>query len=1326
MAAFGVLALASLPAQTDRVWDAGASNDNFRGNNNWNPNNRVDTFGERAVFADNGLDTTVIEINGNTNVGGLLFQSSLTDTLSFYRNDRRLTVDQYGLVNNSATTVSFDNRFRLNTSQTWSATNASGGGLTFTNIVENDGNLLTLTTTNANNAMSFSDVISGSGGLTKTGAGQVTLSASNTYTGTTTINGGILQLNTSDALADASNVDIGSGGTLRFDWGSLSDTVGSLSGAGAIDLRGSTLTTSTAADTTFSGTISDSFGVLRKAGTGDLTLSGASTYTGITYIDAGTLIAANNSALGGSTFGNTIASGATLGLQGGITVTENNFSLSGTGDGGVGAVHNLSGNNTLNATLNLTGATTLGSTTGTLTLGNSIDVGSALTLTGAGNFAFGQQLFGSSSLTKSGTGTATFTGSSSNSFSGAANLNDGTTILSRTAGTVVLGQSAINLGDGVGAAGSAILRLGANEQIANYVSTFNLASDGRFDLNGFTESVNVITGTGQVTLGSGTLNVGINSGSSTYDGVISGTGSLTKSGSGTVTLGGSNTYTGATNITGGTLTLAAANRLADTTAVDVSSGATFNLNNFSDTVGSIAGAGNVTLGSGTLTSGGNNTSTAFSGNLSGSGGFTKAGTGTLTLSSSNSLTGNITVAAGTLAISNANALGSGGTTTVQSGGTLALSNNITVATETNLSLAGTGASGAGALRNTSGNNLWDGNISLAGNTTITSVGGQLKLGDQSSFTDTLSLGANTLTLNTAGGDLWVNSIISGTGGVTKTGSGTLTYYMDENTYTGTTTVQDGKLFLNTLSSVSYQNRGIVGNIVIGDGVGLAESAILQHASSQASILIADTANLTVYSDGLYDLNKQVETINALTLQGGAVKMDTGVLTLSSDLTTLASGQTATIAAGTSSGSLSLGSSNRTINVADGAAASDLTITAQIASGGFTKTGAGTLTLAPLSTNPSSYLGTTTISQGIVNVQSASGLGATGSNAASAGTTVASGAQLQLQGGITIGQERLTLNGSGISSDGALRNVSGNNTFGGQIDVPVNSRIESAAGTLTLSGAISGGGQTLTVAGAGNTTFNGTTGLSTLTKIGTGTLTAGATQNYATANINGGTFQLAANNILLDSMNVNLGGSGTFKVNGQTDTIAGVTGTGTLQIASGGQLTVGAGNASSTFSGTMSGDGTGTFEKIGTGTLTLASNITFDGEIKLTGGTFALADVDVNVTTLRITGDSIIDFGGSSILNATNLIIENGAQITIRNWADQVDYFYAANFTGAVFDTRDVAPTNQITFNPPTYTNDQTIWQSYNNEITPVPEPRTTGILLLGLTLGGLALRRRRR
>jgi autotransporter-associated beta strand protein len=92
--------------------------------------------------------------------------------------------------------------------------------------------------------------------------------------------------------------------------------------------------------------------------------------------------------------------------------------------------------------------------------------------------------------------------------------------------------------------------------------------------------------------------------------------SLTQSSSGKLILSGANTYSGATTISAGTLQLGASGVIPDGSALTVASGATFNLAGFSETVGSLAGAGTVSstaAGTPTLTAGGNNTSTTFSG-----------------------------------------------------------------------------------------------------------------------------------------------------------------------------------------------------------------------------------------------------------------------------------------------------------------------------------------------------------------------------------------------------------------------------------------------------------------------------------------------------------------------------------------------------------------------------------------------------------------------------------------------------------------------------------------------------------------------------------------
>ncbi len=124
-----------------------------------------------------------------------------------------------------------------------------------------------------------------------------------------------------------------------------------------------------------------------------------------------------------------------------------------------------------------------------------------------------------------------------------------------------------------------------------------------------------------------------------------------------------------------------------------------------------------------------------------------------------------------------------------------------------------------------------------------------------------------------------------------------------------------------------------------------------------------------------------------------------------------------------------------------------------------KTGAGVQILA----SSNSYGGTTQVNGGVLNIQNGGALGST-----SSGTTVAAGAALQIQGGITV-SEPLALNGSGVSNDGALRNMASNNFWNGAITLASNSTIGGTGGELVLqsSAAIgqSGGTRSLDVVGA---------------------------------------------------------------------------------------------------------------------------------------------------------------------------------------------------------------------------------------------------------------------
>jgi autotransporter-associated beta strand protein/ELWxxDGT repeat protein len=135
----------------------------------------------------------------------------------------------------------------------------------------------------------------------------------------------------------------------------------------------------------------------------------------------------------------------------------------------------------------------------------------------------------------------------------------------------------------------------------------------------------------------------------------------------------------AIHVAGGNFQIAADSTI--TKALTVDSGAALDLNNYILAAGSLSGSGNVILGSGTLTTGSDNTDTTFSGSIGGDGGLAKTGTGLWTLSGTNSYAGStVVMGPGILRVSSIGALGStAGKTTVTSGGWILISENLAVA-----------------------------------------------------------------------------------------------------------------------------------------------------------------------------------------------------------------------------------------------------------------------------------------------------------------------------------------------------------------------------------------------------------------------------------------------------------------------------------------------------------------------------------------------------------------------------------------------------------------------------------------------------------------------
>ena len=159
-------------------------------------------------------------------------------------------------------------------------------------VVSPDGLLVT---NNANNyTIGGNGAIAGYTGLTKAGAGSLTLASSNSYSGPTVISGGTLSIGTAGAVPGgpgAGNVTVN--GTL--DVGGQSPTLNNLAGSGTVDdlsAGGSpVVTVAGSATNNFSGVIQNTSGSLELNynGTGTLILSGSNTYSGVTTVSSGRL-----------------------------------------------------------------------------------------------------------------------------------------------------------------------------------------------------------------------------------------------------------------------------------------------------------------------------------------------------------------------------------------------------------------------------------------------------------------------------------------------------------------------------------------------------------------------------------------------------------------------------------------------------------------------------------------------------------------------------------------------------------------------------------------------------------------------------------------------------------------------------------------------------------------------------------------------------------------------------------------------------------------------------------------------------------------------------
>lgn len=471
--------------------------------------------------------------------------------------------------------------------------NTVGNNITLNGIVTATA-VRTITVTSPQVTLTIGGEFTGAaGGLNKAGDGTIVLAAANSYTGATTVTGGLLKYGALNAIPIASALTVLDGGTLDINGGGASVTVGTL--AGSSNTVGGLITTSAtsgtvnfiiggAANTGFGGAITNNVGStlnLVKQGTGTQTLGGPNSYTGSTTVTAGTLTHAANDVIP-ITSDVTLAPGIATGTA---TMNLNNFNNSIASLTIAGEDTSVSTLSTGTGTATLLGNVTYSTTGGTknpngATISGNVVLGSLTVTPIARTFAIDDStnaavdvtvsakisdgVSGADSVLKTGAGTLAFS-TATNDYSGPTNINEGVLNVTKLAD----GGLASSIGDSGTAPANLVIGSAATAAALAYVGTGDSTNremtfgeiGGTINSSG-TGAVN-FTSTAAVTLAgtntARTINLGgTNTAANTFAPQITDNGagatSLTKQGGGLWSLtSATNSYTGATSVTGGTL-----------------------------------------------------------------------------------------------------------------------------------------------------------------------------------------------------------------------------------------------------------------------------------------------------------------------------------------------------------------------------------------------------------------------------------------------------------------------------------------------------------------------------------------------------------------------------------------------------------------------------------------------------------------------------------------------------------------------------------------------------------------------------------------------------
>ncbi|CAD6556585.1 hypothetical protein LMG27952_06144 [Paraburkholderia hiiakae] len=398
-------------------------------------------------------------------------------------------------------------------------------------------------------------------------------------------------------------------------------------------------------------------------------------------------------------------------------------------------------------------------------------------------------------------------------------------------------------------------------------------------------------------------------------------------GAGTYGSAGGSGATGVFNLGGGSML----NFTGSATAFTINSGSTFNLGDatVNDTTGGAMTGLNSLVNNGTVNFNQTDTST-ISANISGSGGVNQRGSGTTVLTGANTYTGGTTITGGLINFNDASNFGMGGITLNGGGVQWATGNTVDISSRLN------------------------------------------------------ALGANGGTFDTNGNAVTLASVISGAGGLTKTGSGTLTLTAS-NTYTGGTTITGGLINFSNLGNLGGASNRIAlngGGLQWASGNALDVSGQLSALganggtfdtngnnvtlasviSGSGGMTVANSGNggaLTLTANNVFTGATVINTGATLALSGaGGVSASSGVTDNGTfDISNTTNG--ASIANLSGGGSVYLGSRTLTINNASGTFSGAFT-----GSGKLKTAGSGSLILDG---NSASFTGTTEIASGLLEV-----------------------------------------------------------------------------------------------------------------------------------------------------------------------------------------------------------------------------------------------------------------------------------------------------------------------------------------------------------------------